>query len=227
MQIIDSLIRQKGHIGCTMIRLSIFLSTLIACLFLIQNPIFADEETYIQKMGGKGITPQELNRLPKACIAKERGTPDEKAMWHETIGGAFTHLAHYCEALNALNRIDRGVGDRDFLLQAALSGFQYMQHQMPEDSPLRPEVEYHVGLVLYELDRTPEAVVPLRKAILVKPDYLQAYLLLSRCYKHMGNTARAAEVLQGGLAKMPGSQALQSALNDLTTTKPESVKVKH
>jgi tetratricopeptide (TPR) repeat protein len=226
MQIIDSLIRQKGYIGCIMFRLPILLSMLIACLFLIQNPIFADEETYIRQMGGKGITEQELNRLPKACIAKERGTPDEKAMWHETIGGAFTHLAHYCEALNALNRIDRGVGDRNALLQAALGGFQYMQHQMPEDSALRPEVEYHIGLVLHEMDRTPEAIVPLRKAILIKPDYVQAYLLLSRCYKQIGNAARAAEVLQEGLVKMRDSQALQSALNDLTATKQESGKGK-
>ena len=209
-----------------MFRFSFLFSALLACLCLSQNPLWADLEDHVRRMGGPNkATPEELRMLPVACIAKERKDHDESKMWERTLGEAFTHLHHYCNGLTFLNRIERGIGDRKYLQNAALDEFQYMQ-RIPADSPLRPELDYNMGQVLYELNRIPEAIAPLRRVIRLKPDYVRAYLLLSLCYKRMEDTAGAAEVLRTGLAKVPDSRALQSALDELNTTKPDSGKGK-
>lgn len=210
-----------------MLRLPAVLSMIVVCLCFIQNPINADEEDYKRKIGGSyPPTAEELKMLPPACIAKENRDPAEVKKWEKILGDSFLHLHHYCYALNFLNRIHRGIGDKRFLLGAALNDFKYMQ-RIPEQNVLRPEVEYNIGQVLYQLDRMPEAIAPIRKAILLKPDYVQAYLLLSLCYRRIGDIADAAEALRTGLAKVPASQALQNALNEINSIKQGSDEDRH
>jgi tetratricopeptide (TPR) repeat protein len=211
-----------------MFRLSVLLPALAICFCLIRTPLGADEKEYLRKLGGDDkYTPQELKRLPAACIAKEdKSAHEEREKWHSILGESFDHLHHYCNGLNFLNRIKRGIGDKKSLLQGALGEFRYMDHQISGNNPLRPELEYNIGSVLFELNRFPEAIVAIRKSIFVQPDNAQAYLLLSMCYKRMGDSARALDVLQAGLAKVPGSQALRSAMNDLNGAKQDSDKGK-
>jgi tetratricopeptide (TPR) repeat protein len=220
-------VHRKGHIMRVMFRLSIFLSLIIGSLSFIQNPIFANEESHNKRMGGAGRTPQDLAMLPPACLAKFNGTLEEKRMWAKALGDAYTHLHHYCGGLIALNRISRGLGDRDYLLDNALYQFGYMQKFLSENNPLRSEVEYNAGFTLYEMKRIPAALVPLRKAIQLKPDYVSAYLLLSRCYQQLGKSTSAAEILRAGLAKVPASQALQSALDEVSSNQQKSSQDKH
>lgn len=211
-----------------MFRLPAFLSAVAVCLCFTQNFITADEEEHIRKMGGPNQpTALELKMLPSACIAKQTEDPEEVRKWKTVLGEAFVHLHHYCHGLNALNRINRGLGDRDYLLDAALSDFRYMEHQVAEKNVLIPEVEFNIGYVLYQLNRIKEAITPIQKAIRLKPDYVQAYLLLSYCYDRVGDTAGAAGILRSGLAKAPNSQALQSALARINSAKPESKENSH
>ena len=210
-----------------MFRLPAALPMIAVCLCFIQNPINADEEDYKRRLGGPySPTAEELKMLPAACIAKENRNPAEVEKWEKALGDSFVHLHHYCYALNFLNRIHRGIGDKKFLLNAALNDFKYMQ-RISEHNVLRPELEYNTGQVLYQLGKMPEAVASLQKAIVLKPDYVQAYLLLSLCYRKVGDITGAAEVLQAGLTKVPDSSSLQNALREINSTKQESNADKH
>ena len=207
-----------------MSRISVFLSALVICHCLITNPIRATEKEHLRRLGGSDKwTPEELAMyLPPACRVKEDKTAhDERKMWENTLGVAFLHLHHYCTGLTFLSRVERGIGDRNYLLNAALKEFRYMQ-RIPQDNALRPELEYNTGYVLFQLKRYPEALGSLQKTVLLKPDYVQAYLLLSSCYGRIGNATRAAEILRAGLARMPESAALKDALSAITTTESKS-----
>jgi hypothetical protein len=220
----DSRIHQKGYY---MFRLPTILSVVIACLFLIQNAAFPDEDQFTRKMGGSTITPLDLKVLPDACSALLTDDKDRTAMWRDKLGNdTYGYMAHYCRGLVYLNRTMRGVGDKNYILESVLLEFKYTRDHIPQDSLLRPELEYNTGHVLFELNKLPDAIVSLRKAVLAKPDYTQAYLLFSMCYVRMGDTASAAKILRAGLAIIPESQTLKSALNDLNVTKPESAKSK-
>jgi tetratricopeptide (TPR) repeat protein len=200
-----------------MCRLRVVLLLIVAFFFFTPNPINADMATFIKKMGGPySPTPQEIKMLPPACISKETKDPEEVKKWKQILGSSYLHLHHHCYALNFLNRIQRGVGDRKTLLQAALADFRYMD-RIPEENVLRPEVEYNIGYVLYQLNRIPEAIARLRKAAILKTDYIQAYLILSLCYQRMGDATNAAAVLRTGLTKIPDSPALQRALKDINS----------
>jgi hypothetical protein len=200
-------------------------SGFFAFLCLGPHLLFADAETYKKQMGGSGnVMPADYPTLPAACVAKlGLETPDGKrgdpATWMSVLGEAWGPLGHYCMGIVYLKRTERGVGDRIALLNTALENFRYEEHFTSDQSILRAEVEFNIGYVLYLLNRTPEAIVPLQKAILLKSDYLQAYIILSSCYSKSGEKARAAKILETGLVKMPGSQLLQNALNDLNKTK--------
>jgi tetratricopeptide (TPR) repeat protein len=120
-------------------------------------------------------------------------------------------MHHYCFGLNFLNRANRGMGNKAVLLNWALGEFKYMQG-IPADNVLRPDVEYNIGLVLYTQDRIPQAIVQLRKAIQMKRGNERAYLLLSFCYRRLGDRTSAAHALQEGLTRVPESRALRNAL---------------
>jgi tetratricopeptide (TPR) repeat protein len=219
-------------------RLLVKLMLAIACLFFLnQRPTIAKDE-WLKKQGGPHTpTPLELKSLPPVCttrfsLAKDQADPEDLKQWRNYLGEAFIHIHHHCYALNFLNRINRGIGDKNTLLGLALGDFQYMQRHVREDNILRPEIEYSIGQVLYQMNRIPEAIAPIGKAIQLKPDYVQAYLLLSFCYAQMGESTMALEILQKGLARLPNSHALQEALKEfspknrnLTTTGIEELAV--
>jgi tetratricopeptide (TPR) repeat protein len=200
-------------------RICFLLLSCILFICLANQSLLNAKEDFIEKQGGPhSPTDSELKSLPSACYARlgmknGKASAEEVKEWKDALGSAFIHIHHYCYALNFLNRIRRGVGDKNTLLGLALGDLQYMQ-RIPEDHALRPEVEFNIAQVLYQMNRIAETIAPARKAIQLRPNYVEAYLLLSLCYHHMGDRANEIAVLQAGLTKAPDSPALRNALNE-------------
>lgn len=199
----------------------------VACLCLVIQGVANAQDDFEKKRGGpQWPTVQELMFLPPYCTTrytwgKVQAETEEVKRWRNILGGAFIHVHHYCNGLNFLNRITRGVGDRQVLLGLAQGEFKYIQNNVPADNVLRPEVEFNMGLVLYKADRIPQAIGQFQKAILMNPNYEQAYLLLSFGYLRLGDRTSAADALQKGLTRVPNSRALRDALNEMNSTKKE------
>jgi len=196
----------------------------VAFFCLTAQGTVSAQDDYATKRGGpQNPTVLELKSLPAFCTAKwklDAGQPNAEEIreWRNTLGEAFDHLHHYCDGLNFVNRVRRGVGDKGTLLGLALGEFHYMQ-RIPSDNVLRPQLELNIGQALYMADRIPEATAALRKAILLKPGYEGAYLLLSFCYRRLGDSTRAARTLEEGTTRVPDSRALRDALEWMNSQK--------
>ena len=218
--------------GLTMHRSLAVLLLEVTCLCLVVQGVASAQNAHEKKLGGSPIpTVLELKFLPPYCTTRFKwlsgqADPKEVVKWQSILGGAFVSLHHYCIGLNCLNRVDKGIGDKRTLLEEALGEFQYMQG-IPADNALRPEVEYNLGLVLYRLDRIPQAIGQLLKTIQMKPNYERAYLLLSFCYLRLGDGTSAAQALQVGLTRVPDSRALRDALNEMNSKKKEPDDGRH
>jgi hypothetical protein len=213
--------------GLTMRRSLAVLLLQVACFLLVIQGVASTQDDIEKKRGGPAApTVLELKFLPPFCTTRFKWSSgqadtEEVKKWENILGGAFIHTHHYCMGLNYLNRIDRGIGNREFLLGLAGGEFLYMQNNVAADNVLRPEVEFNIGMVQYRADRSPQAIGQLLKAIQMKPNYERAYLLLSFCYLRLGDRTSAADALQKGLAMVPDSRALRDALNEMNHVKKE------
>ena len=203
-----------------------------ACLCLITQGMARAQSNIENKRGGPSSpTEQELKSLPPYCTArlsmsKPLANEEQIKRWQNILGDAFLHIHHYCNGLNFLNRIHRAIGDKNYLLGRALQNFQYM-YRIPENHFLRPELELNIGQVHYMADQIPQAMASFRKAIQMKPSYERAYLLLSFCFRRVGDRTSAVRALQEGLTKVPDSRALQNALRWMNSAndKPAPLRI--
>jgi tetratricopeptide (TPR) repeat protein len=201
----------------------------VACLCIVLPGVCNAQNSFDKKRGGPQMpTAQEIRFLPPYCVTKwkiDTGSPELNAedvkKWQDIFGDAFISMHHYCFGLNFLNRLDRGLVEKDVLLGLALGDFQYMETHTPDwnNNVLRPDVEYNVGLVLYKMDNIPQAIEQLIIVVKIKPDFERAYLLLSFCYRRLGDLANAANTLRVGLTRVPHSRALRDALDEMNSKK--------
>jgi hypothetical protein len=135
---------------------------------------YTDRVPIRQKRGGD-LKPSEaeLQNLPDYCSARIRAgkqprSTAEARRWFEILGEDFIHMHHYCFALNSLNKIALGIGDRNFLLGEALSNLDYMIEHVRPSFSLLPQIYNQKGIVLSQMGRQQEAAVCFNQALILK-----------------------------------------------------------
>jgi tetratricopeptide (TPR) repeat protein len=170
--------------------------------------------------------PRELRLIPAYCKYTQYfrarlpggNNPDEIARWTQEMGGTFNHMHHYCWGLMDTYRatlFDRDAQSRKHDLYASIGEFDYVITKAPPDFKYLPEMLTKKGENLILLDRGPEGVGELRRAIEIRPSYWQAYATLSDYFKDTGDPKRAREWLEKGLEASPNVKALTRRLDDL------------
>ncbi|WP_200335714.1 tetratricopeptide repeat protein [Thiocystis violacea] len=180
---------------------------------------------------GRVESVSELLRLPAYC----RGTqqirdisqdPTPIDVYIKKYGWAYSHLHHYCWALNEENRISIArPPDGKFWLGEAIKDIDYVlnQNRNPKFIFL-PEMYTTKARILFKLDKPLDAVLWLKKAIEANPRYVPAYSRLSDYYLDQGNTAEAIKILEQGISRSQQSAILQRKLRELRTDSPSTDK---
>jgi len=183
-------------------------------------------------LGGGAMADQvkslsELALLPAYCsgtqtIRSISGDPKPIEEYVAIYGQPYTHLHHYCWALNAENNAWR-IRDsylRKSKLTQALGDIQYLLARAGPDFILLPEILNSQARILFTLRRDAEAINALNKAISIKPDYSQAYERLSDYYVDNGNKSQAIAILERGIGNTENASRLIKRLEKLGKTYP-------
>lgn len=147
----------------------------------------------------------ELALLPQYCkgtqlIREISKDPIPIKQYVAMYGHAFTHLHHYCWALNTENKALKMRGEaRQSKLRDTLGDYKYIIDLAPPDFVLLPDIYTSRAQVFFQLKRNVEAVADLNKAIELRPDYSRAYARLSDYYQLTGDTRNAIKILEQGI----------------------------
>jgi tetratricopeptide (TPR) repeat protein len=138
--------------------------------------------------------------------------------WLQKMGPTFLHMHHYCWGLMDANRAAfwaKTPQDRAHNLYQSIREFDYVIQRAPPDFLYLPEILTRKGENLILLDKGPEGVGELRRAIYIKPDYWPPYAAISDYYKNTGEPGKAREWLQKGLSAAPDAKVLSRRLSEL------------
>jgi tetratricopeptide (TPR) repeat protein len=144
--------------------------------------------------------------------------PVEIERWTKRMGPTFIHMHHYCWGLMDGNRAAfwaKTPQDRTHNLYQSIKEFDYVIERAPQDFSYLPEILTRKGENLILLDKGPEGVGELTRAIYVKPDYWPPYAAISDYYKNTGDIAKAREWLRKGLSAAPDAKVLSRRLAEL------------
>ena len=144
--------------------------------------------------------------------------PAEIERWLRVMGKGFIHIHHYCGGLQLTHRAlfeSRTKVERDRELRLSIPEFDYVIARVDSTFSLLPEILTKKGENLFRLERDPEAIATLVKAIEVKSDYWPPYAALSDHYKAMGKLDEARSWAKRGLAASGGAKALERRLREL------------
>lgn len=169
-------------------------------------------------------TPAEMPRLPDFCQARfnlQRGSAEWNS-WGSRLGESFNDIHHYCGGLNYLNRYwgARSKRDKNFYLERALAGMDYLVKSHKPDFPLRAQMYSNRGEVYKLMGRSGEAVKDLNEAIASDPRMVRPYLQLADIHVKGKAASRALETVTEGLRHVPDSTALQRRYLELGGKKP-------
>lgn len=176
--------------------------------------------------------PREVALLPPYCphtqLFRERvpGGNDPEAIrrWHAVMGDVFQAMHHYCWGLMHLHRakvLARDAQTRSFHYRSAINEFDYVLRHAPQDFVLLPEILTKRGEALLGLGRAAMALAEFERAIELKPDYWPPYAQISDVHKANGDTRKAREILEAGLARSPQAKGLHRRLSELRDQAPE------
>jgi tetratricopeptide (TPR) repeat protein len=172
--------------------------------------------------------PREVGMLPRYCIYtqefRERvpGGNNQAIIdgWYARLGTAFHALHHYCYGLMKTNRavlLARDDRIRRYYLSDAVMEFDYVIERANDDFELLPEIVTRKGQNLVLLGKGPIAVYEFERAIDLKKDYWPPYAYMSDYYKETGDTQKARQWLEKGLAEVPDAKGLRRRLAELGT----------
>lgn len=148
----------------------------------------------------------ELRKLPPIC----KGAQQVRDISHDPIplekyksiyGFDYSHFHHYCWALNSENKAPFDHEHGQSKLSYAIGDLDYVIRNSNPSFILLPEVYNAKGRILFKLDRDPEAVASLTKALQLKPDHFPAALQLSGYYERIGDKNTAIEILKRSISK--------------------------
>ena len=170
--------------------------------------------------------PASLSKLPPYCRNADvfrlhvpgGNNAADIERWKKVMGGGFVHIHHYCWALDTTNRAlfdARSKADRNKKLRDSLGEFDYVIERVDSKFPLLPEILTKKAENLFRLERNPEAVATLIRAIEIRSDYWPPYAALSDHYKQVGKLDDARNWLNKGLAASGDTKALERRLREL------------
>lgn len=157
----------------------------------------------------------ELSLLPRYLEVKVRSflgmkTPDvirDIKKYSKKLGGFanYSSLHHYGLGLIYLKRVQTRRIDypkREFDLSSAISEFGFVFKHSHRDSPVLYEVYYKNGEALMLQNEINKAIHSFWKSIELKSNYFNSYLMLSECYKRLGNNEKAEKILEIGRTRI-------------------------
>lgn len=170
--------------------------------------------------------PREMALIPPYCqytlLFRDKTSGNDKNemfnAWKEKVGESFVHMHHYCAGLINANRaqlLARDRQTRQYLFANAVTEYDYVITRVPDSYILLPEILTKKGEALVQLDKGAVGVYHFERAIELKPDYWPPYAQLGDYYQKAGDLRKAREVLEAGLAKVPGTPALTRRLESL------------
>lgn len=122
------------------------------------------------------------------------------------LGPGYNSLHHYGLGLICMKRVYIGnisSSKRKFNIDSAVKEFDFViKHSSNERLAVMYEVWHKRGEALMLLNEIGEAVKSLRQSIKLNPDYFPSYLMLSDCYKRLGNNEKAEKILEIGRTRI-------------------------
>lgn len=205
---------------------------LIACAANLFVSFGAHADVAVEK-DSRIPTPAELTRLPAYCphtqIISKRYGRQQSASNQDAVtkpfvkmyGKDFWHLHHYCFGLTAALRAEyqSSPADRQAELLKSINQYDYVITRVGPGSPILPELHMQKGLSLIKLKRGEEAVLQLKRAIQLNPDFAQSYIELSNYYADSGKKTLALQTLEEGLGVSPEAPNLKERYAKLGGTK--------
>jgi hypothetical protein len=190
---------------------------LLACIILA-SPANAEGD----KLDERVPTISELRLLPPYCpdtqiISTQYGrkqSPSEHdahtKQFVDIYGNDFWHLHHYCFGLTQILRADKSLTstERQKKIQGSIHEYDYVIRHVSSNSVILPELHMKKGSSLLRLNRGPEAVIELQKAISMDPALVRAYTELCDYYKESGKKDLALKILEDGLTITPDDKAM-------------------
>lgn len=170
-------------------------------------------------------TQSEVAMLPPYCsgtqlIRNISKDPKPISEYITMYGKTYSHLHHYCWALNTENNAwktrDRFL--RKSKLGYALGDIQYVLDRAEPGFVFLPDIYNTRARILFSLKRDAEAVAALKKAIELKPDFVTAIARLSDYYVDHGDKARAINTLEEGIDNTENAKTLLKKLKKLGKT---------
>ena len=184
--------------------------------------------------GRPHYTQADWAMLPKWCIDSQDGLfggplyrdeyPNGRNQspradyWTSIFGRDFWHLHHYCRALYAEGRLQRGNLDpkqRIATINKVINEYRYVIDQSKPTMRLMPEIYYRLGLMyLRKTDRVAAAEAFL-EARRLKPDYWPAYSAWAEELIRLRMLDEARALVQEGLKHSPDEPRLKDLLENL------------
>ena len=207
-------------------RAALALSSLSAAVVPVYGqgiPGYADDPRY-------AYDAREIALLPRYCIHTQLFRDNvpgglnqgEIKRWTLILGTSFANMHHYCWGLMYTNRallLARSQPVRTHNLGRSISEFDYVILRAPSDFKLLPEMLTRKGENLIRLDKGPEGIWELERAIELKPDYWPPYAAISDYYTKIGDLAKAREWLEVGLSVTPDVNALKRRMAEIDGAK--------
>lgn len=184
------------------------------------EPVFVDN-AYRPQRGDMDMAPPycKYTQLFRGVVPGGNNQA-EIERWESVMGDTFIHMHHYCAALIETNRAlfaSRSRKERLFYLDHSIYEFDYIIRNATADFKLLPEIFTKKGENLIRLDKGPQGIAELQRAIALKPDYWPPYAYISDYFKEIGDVASAREWLEKGLSASPKTKALTQRLAELNT----------
>lgn len=181
----------------------------IIYVLLIGLPLLA---TPLYSQTGFRPDSQELKLLPSYCQDKFGSVAAARERWKKLFGEEWMHMHHYCDGINHMNRATKVLDDRNkinYLAGVAIDNFEYMLKRAGEQWLLLPELHFRMGKAKLKMRGSfGEIAAHYEKAVLLKPDYVQAWAALSDLYLDLQDREKARAALENGLSHSPNSKIL-------------------
>jgi tetratricopeptide (TPR) repeat protein len=180
-----------------------------------------------QPAWSKGYTNSDF--LPEYCKHTKDGEikdPGQIRQYEQIFGPAFSHMHHYCRGLLALHEAAQITDNpmlRDGKFRGATGEFNYVLSRSDDSFVLRPEILVKKGMAALAVDDDIEAIKSFREAILLRPDYVPAYVALSNYLLKMGDRIEARRVLEAALEHAPNNAYLRDKLSELDDVKQPGI----
>jgi|WetSurMetagenome_2_1015567.scaffolds.fasta_scaffold619552_1 tetratricopeptide (TPR) repeat protein len=158
------------------------------------------------------VTEDEVKLLPhylevkvrSFCHDKTEDVVREYKQYSDKLGfPVYSPLHHYGLGLIYMQRVKSRTNypKRGFDLRAAIGEFGFVIQHSPPSSFVLYEVYYKRGEAFLLNDDLENAMKDFNKSAALKPEFLNAYVMLSECYRRVGDEKRAEEVIKLGQSR--------------------------